>query len=127
MVINGAALQCLAYWLYYVTLEAFAGLSWGVCVAVPIWISATLFRTHVVHAWAWALGIHVLSWYMQIHPGHMLLEGRKPALLDSFFQVRGWGGGFGRCAPEMCALGCLSSFNSVSPTVVGIGAAVCVV
>lgn len=87
VVVNGAALQCLAYWLYYITLETFVGFTWGVCVATPLWISATLFRTHVANAWAWALGVHVLSWYMQIHPGHAILEGRKPALLDSFFQV----------------------------------------
>ena len=37
-------------------------------------------------AWQWALGVHVFSWYMQIHPGHALLEGRKPALLDSLVQ-----------------------------------------
>lgn len=42
---------------------------------------------HVAHPWAWALGVHVLSWYAQIHPGHLVLEKRKPALLDSFFQV----------------------------------------
>jgi hypothetical protein len=34
--------------------------------------------------------VHVFSWYMQIHPGHALLEGRKPALLDSLVQVGGW-------------------------------------
>lgn len=27
--------------------------------------------------------------YMQIHPGHAICEGRKPALMDSLFQVRG--------------------------------------
>ena len=34
----------------------------------------------------WALALHVFCWYMQLHPGHALLEGRKPALLDSFVQ-----------------------------------------
>jgi uncharacterized membrane protein YGL010W len=38
-------------------------------------------------AWAWALGLHVLAWYMQIHPGHALLEKRRPALFDSLLQV----------------------------------------
>lgn len=42
----------------------------------------------VPDAWAWALGMHAFSWYMQIHPGHAVLEGRKPALLDSLSQVR---------------------------------------
>ena len=35
----------------------------------------------------WALGAQVLAWYMQLHPGHKVLEGRRPALLDSFWQV----------------------------------------
>lgn len=34
----------------------------------------------------WAFALHLLSWYIQIHPGHAVLEGRKPALLDSFVQ-----------------------------------------
>lgn len=34
-----------------------------------------------------ALVAHVLCWYMQIHPGHALLEKRKPALLDSLVQA----------------------------------------
>ena len=31
-----------------------------------------------------ALLLHVISWYVQIHPGHAVLEGAKPAVLDSF-------------------------------------------
>ena len=34
-------------------------------------------------AWAWAIGLQLVSWYMQIHPGHVLIEKRKPALVDS--------------------------------------------
>ena len=41
----------------------------------------------VPHAWAYAIAAHILSWYVQIHVGHVMLEHRKPALLDSFFQV----------------------------------------
>eukprot|EP00775_Hariotina_reticulata_P006457 gene6457-6686_t len=41
----------------------------------------------VAGAWKWALLVHVFSWYMQIHPGHAVLEGRKPALLDSLGQA----------------------------------------
>lgn len=26
-----------------------------------------------------AIGLHFLSWYLQIHPGHLILEGAKPA------------------------------------------------
>jgi 2-hydroxy fatty acid dioxygenase len=31
----------------------------------------------------WALWVQLISWYCQIHPGHGILEGTKPALLDS--------------------------------------------
>ena len=31
--------------------------------------------------------IHVFCWYMQLHPGHGVFEGRKPALLDSVLQA----------------------------------------
>lgn len=41
----------------------------------------------------------VLATAAQIHPGHAVLEGRKPALLDSLVQVGGrghrvWAGGW---------------------------------
>jgi uncharacterized membrane protein YGL010W len=39
-------------------------------------------------AWAWAVVLHVISWAMQVHLGHTVFEKRRPALLDSFFQVR---------------------------------------
>lgn len=28
--------------------------------------------------------LHVFAWYVQIHPGHAIFEGAKPAVLDSF-------------------------------------------
>jgi uncharacterized membrane protein YGL010W len=31
----------------------------------------------------YALGLHLLAWYAQIHPGHAVLEGAKPALVTS--------------------------------------------
>jgi 2-hydroxy fatty acid dioxygenase len=38
-------------------------------------------------AWKWALALHALAWYMQIHPGHAIFERKKPALLDSLVQA----------------------------------------
>ena len=35
---------------------------------------------------AYAGVLHVFAWYMQLHPGHAIYEGRKPALIDSFYQ-----------------------------------------
>lgn len=32
----------------------------------------------------YALWLHALAWYIQIHPGHAVIEGAKPALMDSF-------------------------------------------
>eukprot|EP00878_Enallax_costatus_P006710 GHUV01007035.1.p1 GENE.GHUV01007035.1~~GHUV01007035.1.p1 ORF type:complete len:264 (+),score=40.52 GHUV01007035.1:2-793(+) len=85
--INGAFLLSAAYSLYYLGLEPVAGATWSACVGVPIWLGATAFRYMVPGAWKWALLVHVFSWYMQIHPGHAVLEGRKPALLDSLVQA----------------------------------------
>ena len=41
----------------------------------------------VAGVWKWAIGLHALAWYMQLHPGHAVLERRKPALLDGFVQA----------------------------------------
>ena len=85
--LNGALLQASIYGAYYIILEPFAGLTWTLFQGWPMWLTASLFRQALPNAWAWAFGVHILGWYMQIHIGHMLIEGRKPALLDSLFQV----------------------------------------
>lgn len=56
----------LGYTSYYVILEPFAGFTWGLLQALPTWILATLFKKHVPMAWLWALGLHVLSWEVQV-------------------------------------------------------------
>ena len=86
-VLNGAFLGTVVYSLFYVALEPFAGFTWSLFTGVPCWLTATAFAQHVPHAWAWAIAVHARSWYAQIHVGHIVLERRKPALLDSFFQV----------------------------------------
>ena len=90
VVLNLGAVALLFYWAYYIVLEWFAGLTWGLFLGAPMWLTATWFTAAVPHAWAWALGVHLLSWYAQIHLGHIVMEKRKPALLDSFFQVGTW-------------------------------------
>lgn len=85
-VLNGAFLQGVVYSLFYLGLEPFAGLTWTLSTGIPTWLTATAFSQHVPYAWAYAIGVHLLSWYAQIHVGHIMLEHRKPALLDSFFQ-----------------------------------------
>jgi uncharacterized membrane protein YGL010W len=44
-------------------------------------------ETAHVAPWKAALALHILGWYMQIHPGHTVFEKRKPALLDSLVQA----------------------------------------
>lgn len=34
----------------------------------------------------WAGVMHVFGWYMQLHPGHAIFEGRKAALVDALMQ-----------------------------------------
>jgi 2-hydroxy fatty acid dioxygenase len=41
----------------------------------------------VAEAWRWAVMLNALSWYMQIHPGHMVCEKSRPALMDSLVQA----------------------------------------
>lgn len=83
---TGVAFEVLGYGLYYLSLEPVVGSLWLALVGLPTWVTATWFRAAVPNAWAWAIGLHVLSWVVQIALGHQRFERRKPALLDSFFQ-----------------------------------------
>eukprot|EP00197_Chlamydomonas_leiostraca_P008802 CAMPEP_0202864212 /NCGR_PEP_ID=MMETSP1391-20130828/4547_1 /ASSEMBLY_ACC=CAM_ASM_000867 /TAXON_ID=1034604 /ORGANISM="Chlamydomonas leiostraca, Strain SAG 11-49" /LENGTH=166 /DNA_ID=CAMNT_0049543935 /DNA_START=177 /DNA_END=677 /DNA_ORIENTATION=- len=87
-VVNAPFLVFLLYSAFYLILEPVAGLTWAACVGLPMWITSTQFAAaNPQHGWQIALGVHVFSWYMQIHPGHAVFEGRKPALLDSLVQA----------------------------------------
>lgn len=84
--VNMSLIGLLCYTGYYIQLDPFAGVSWGIFIGLPVWILANATWAFVDLGWLWAVGAHIFSWYMQIHFGHMILEGRKPALMDSFFQ-----------------------------------------
>lgn len=84
--INAPLLLAASYSLFYTILDPLAGLSWAALVAYPLYTTALAFAT-VPNALAWAAGLHVFSWYMQIHPGHAIFEKRKPALMDSLVQA----------------------------------------
>lgn len=86
VVFNGSFALILVYSAYYVMLDTVVGLTWSLCVGIPIWLTAEAFTSMVDAAWAWALALHVFSWWVQVHIGHILIEKRRPALLDSFFQ-----------------------------------------
>lgn len=75
----------VAYALYYLTLDLFAGLTFDI-ILFGLLLSANAFlKAYGDRAWMYALVLHLLSWFMQI-AGHGVLERRKPALTDSFFQ-----------------------------------------
>jgi len=67
---------------YYLSLTYFPALSYSLLVLWPILFSANNFYLHTPNAWQYALALHIFSWYMQIHPGHMIFEGRRPAIAD---------------------------------------------
>ncbi|GIL47469.1 hypothetical protein Vafri_4293 [Volvox africanus] len=84
---NPAFLLTSAYSAFYLLLDLFAGASWALVVGLPLAWTATAFSAVVPRAPLWALAVHVLGWYLQIHPGHAILERRKPALMDSLVQA----------------------------------------
>lgn len=67
-VLNWGLLVLILYALYYMILEPFAGATWGILLGIPMWLTATAFAQHVPYAWAWAIGLHILSWYLQASP-----------------------------------------------------------
>mmetsp|Transcript_10865 Transcript_10865/g.12796 ORF Transcript_10865/g.12796 Transcript_10865/m.12796 type:complete len:205 (-) Transcript_10865:808-1422(-) len=71
--------------LYYITLDLVFGLTWTLFLWTYCYLAATALSQYE-YGWAIAIGLNLLSWYMQIHPGHMMLEKRRPALFDSLFQ-----------------------------------------
>eukprot|EP00976_Prorocentrum_cordatum_P041083 833984-Prorocentrum_minimum.AAC.1 len=73
------------YLLFYLALEPVAGLTWFLTHGVAMYSVATWM--HHQNRWQLAVALHVLSWYMQIHPGHAVFERRKPALMDSLVQA----------------------------------------
>ena len=60
----------------------------AVMCGVPLWLTASWFESAAGWdvAWKWALALHLLAWYAQIHPGHVVFEKKRPALLDSLAQ-----------------------------------------
>lgn len=85
-VFNGTFALLGSYAFYYILLAPVAGISWTLCVALPMWITANFFYTTVSNPIAWSVGVHIFSWFAQVHLGHIVYEKRKPALLDSLLQ-----------------------------------------
>eukprot|EP01102_Stenamoeba_stenopodia_P017420 TRINITY_DN622_c0_g1_i1.p1 TRINITY_DN622_c0_g1~~TRINITY_DN622_c0_g1_i1.p1 ORF type:complete len:202 (+),score=30.67 TRINITY_DN622_c0_g1_i1:187-792(+) len=84
LVFNLGAVFITIYSLYYITLEPFAGFTASVLL-VGLWLSANKFALVQANAVSFAVVLHIFSWTMQFI-GHGVVEGRKPALLDSLLQ-----------------------------------------
>jgi len=83
--LNNGLYVVLVYLLFYLKLEPFAGATWFLTHGLGAYFVATWL--HHSNQWPLAVGLHLLAWYMQIHPGHAILERRKPALMDSLIQA----------------------------------------
>mmetsp|Transcript_12190 Transcript_12190/g.33035 ORF Transcript_12190/g.33035 Transcript_12190/m.33035 type:complete len:234 (-) Transcript_12190:78-779(-) len=104
--ITWGTLQYLAYSLWYIYLDAAAGGLTGIFLTLAYLQASSAVASERAHndaahgkdelkktkgmSWfTFAFILHALAWYMQIHPGHKILEGVKPALLDSLGQALG--------------------------------------
>jgi uncharacterized membrane protein YGL010W len=85
---NAAMLVYIIYAVYYVYLDRVAGL-FASAVIFGLLLHANFLYVSLgaTAALKVAIGVNLFSWYMQIHPGHAVFEGRKPALIDSFWQA----------------------------------------
>lgn len=95
----------IIYAVFYVSLHPVAGtIAAGVLFVLYLHASSAVAKERALAATArekdkganqkmpwfkFALILNAVSWYMQIHPGHKICEGVKPALMDSFGQALG--------------------------------------
>jgi len=84
LVLGACPIFFIALSSYYLSLTFFPALTWDLIMFGMV-LSSGYFYQHVTHAWTYALALHVLAWYMQIHPGHGIFEKRAAALTDNFF------------------------------------------
>lgn len=67
--------------------EIDAGMSWALCVGLPLYLLAK--EIHVVSEYPlrWAgLGL-VLGLWIQLHVGHVMIEKKRPAFFDGFVEA----------------------------------------
>lgn len=87
--ISWATIVVLIYVFYYCTMDQVGGVIFS-AVLVAFAVSASLLvDKRYSSAWKWAIIVQIVSWVMQIGPGHAYFEGVKPALLDSLSQAFG--------------------------------------
>lgn len=94
--LNWPFLVLSLYAVYYSFLDLFAGISWAAFLALPMWLAATAWAGGSSSSSSTLFGglsparsaglVHFFSWLVQVGVGHAAIEGRRPALVDSFFQ-----------------------------------------
>jgi len=87
LVLNASFFVFVFYATYYLILgDLFAAITFDGVLLLMLLSANAFFKSFGPQANTYAFLVHVFSWYMQIHLGHMVFEGRKPALFDSLFQ-----------------------------------------
>jgi uncharacterized membrane protein YGL010W len=81
--ISAAMLVAAAVLVYYFVLDVPLGLAMWLVTGVLVWLGERIAAEPT--GWVWFAVLFVGGWVLQL-VGH-LFEGRKPALVDNFFQV----------------------------------------
>ena len=98
--LNFSHLYAATYTIFHISCDPTLGslaslLWWAMAFTATQWVASKQGdKTSAKGTASWARGtcakyagiVHLLSWYMQLHPGHKVFEGRKPALLDGLYQ-----------------------------------------
>jgi len=101
--VTWASLQFVVYVSYYCTLDTLGGGIFSIVMLMLYVLAYTIVQRELsapnnngaaakpVSSSRWKIWhiahiLHALAWYMQLHPGHKVFEGVKPALVDSLVQ-----------------------------------------
>ena len=85
--ISWATLIAAMYITFYLHLDSRVGIVYSAIIAL-FYLSARFIRCkYNDQAMRIALIAQIVSWYLQLHPGHAIFEKVKPALLDSLGQA----------------------------------------
>ena len=78
-------------WAYYILLNPLLGILYAVCMGLPLLLCAGAMATPdgdvPASSVKVAVFVHVFSWWGQLHPGHLIFEGRRPRLDDGLVQA----------------------------------------
>jgi uncharacterized membrane protein YGL010W len=81
--ITWATSQFVVYGAYYIWMDKLNGSIAALVMTLMYAVACRLAKRNDGRVFRIAIILQILSWYMQIHPGHMVFEGVKPALVDS--------------------------------------------